>query len=73
MLVDLLNAQSPTIPGLRRGKPGTGEGLPVQMIFDTKKTESVLGIKWKTAEDIAKELIHDWRRRNWKGGRAADP
>lgn len=58
-LVDIPNAQEPTIPGLRRGIPGSGDGLPNQMTFDTEKTKHVLEVKWTSMEETAKELIDD--------------
>lgn len=65
-LVDILNAQEPTIPGLRRGIPGSGDGLPNQMAFDTEKTKRILGVEWTSMEETAKELIDNWRERGWK-------
>ncbi|KAI6037909.1 hypothetical protein EDC04DRAFT_2082589 [Pisolithus marmoratus] len=69
--IDAANALSPP-PQLSKpipkGQPGSGTGHPDTVhlvIFDTSKSDRVLGLKYRTIETTTKDTFADYQARGW--------
>ncbi|KAF8342424.1 D-lactaldehyde dehydrogenase [Amanita rubescens] len=66
--IDVANSLSPpAVPGktLAVGNPGAGRMAPYMLDYDTSKEKRIFGLKYKTMEEISKDMLVDFDRRGW--------
>ncbi len=66
--VDVANSLSPpAVPGktLAAGNPGAGRTAPYMLNYDTSKEKRIFGLKYKTMEEISRDMLVDFNRRGW--------
>lgn len=66
--MDVANSINPSpIPShtLPKGVPGAGADAVYLFQFDTTKQARILGIKFRSKEDSARDLLEDFERRGW--------
>jgi hypothetical protein len=47
------------------GNPGAGRVAPYMLDYDTSKEKKIFGLKYKTMEEISKDMLVDFDRRGW--------
>jgi hypothetical protein len=55
-------------PALLKGNSGAGSADPKtvhKIIFDTSKADRVFGIKYRTKEECARDMILEFGKRGW--------
>ncbi|KAJ3820713.1 hypothetical protein F5880DRAFT_1615323 [Lentinula raphanica] len=71
LLVDVANSLTPTYlpshPNLPKGVPITGSDPEIvyQVQYDTSKADRLLGIKYRSKEDLIKDTFADYEARGW--------
>lgn len=66
--VDVANSLSPpAVPGktLAVGDPGAGRKAPYMLNYDTNKEKRIFGLKYKTMEEISRDMLVEFNRRGW--------
>ena len=66
--VDAANSLSPSpIPShtLSRGTPGGAVNIVYKVKYDTSKSDRILGLKYRTKEDVARDTLADFESRGW--------
>ena len=43
------------------GRPGSGRDIQFKKTYNTKSTEEVLGIEWRSKEDMVRDIIGNLR------------
>ena len=47
------------------GTPGSGEGVDYPLVYSVEKQEKILGLKFLTMEETARDTLADFERRGW--------
>ncbi|KAF8342433.1 D-lactaldehyde dehydrogenase [Amanita rubescens] len=66
--IDVANSLSPpAAPGktLPVGNPGAGRMAPHNLTYDTSKEKRILGLKYKTMHEVARDMLIDFHTRGW--------
>ena len=65
--VELGHAHTPRFPGLRKTQIGAPPGTPSAVKVDNSKAIQVLGIRYRSKEEIIHDTLEDFRQRGWAG------
>ncbi|KAF8635789.1 hypothetical protein AX17_003846 [Amanita inopinata Kibby_2008] len=72
--LDVANSLSPSpipshAPGTAKalpvGNPGAGKGAPYKINYDTSKEQRILGLKYRSMEEVTRDTLADFERRGW--------
>lgn len=57
----------PPIPGktLAVGVLGDGKKPPFKLNYDTSKAKRIFGLKYKSMEEVTRDMLLDFGRRGW--------
>ncbi|KAG6809992.1 hypothetical protein H0H93_015323 [Arthromyces matolae] len=55
----------PSHPNLPLGYPGAGKTAKPPVRYDTSKASRVLGIRYRTKEEVTRDTLADFERRKW--------
>ena len=64
----MANSVAPSLTTKRKfrvGNPGAGKKAPYLVDFDTSKERRILGLKYRTMEEEAKDLFEDFEKKGW--------
>jgi len=66
--IDVANSLSPSpIPShtLSRGTPGGAVNIVYKVKYDTSKSDRILGLKYRTKEELVRDTLADFEARGW--------
>lgn len=63
-IVNAANAiQPPILPNLPKGNPEGIKGKEYELSYDLSKAERILGIKYRSMEEMMRDVLEDFKKR----------
>lgn len=62
-IVDAANSiEPPILPNLPKGKPGATKGLPPDIVYITSKSDRILGLSYRSAEEMIRDTLINFKK-----------